>query len=323
MRAVVRPRYGPPEVLQLVDIARPSPADDEVLVRVHAASVGAWDWHLLAADPHFMRLSGEGFLKPKVPVAGADLAGVVEAVGTGVTGFESGDEVYGESKGAFAEYACVSSDSLGAKPTNMTFEQAAAVPIAGTTALQGLRDHGRLEAGQQVLIIGASGGVGTFAVQIAKALGADVTAVCGSGSVELVESLGADRVIDYTQERATDRPERYDVVFQLAGRESALRLRRLTVPDGTVVLSSGEGGPWIGPGLRLVTALVASPFISQRLTTFVASATTEDLATLTELIEAGQVTPVIDRTYPLVEAAVAVRHVRDGPTRGKTVLTVV
>lgn len=321
MKAVVRPRYGPPEVLELADIPTPTPAVDEVLVRVRAASVGAWDWHYLAADPHLMRLT-TGLRKPRVPVAGIDLAGEVVAVGTAVTRFRPGAEVYGVSEGSFAEYTCTSEDKLAPKPSNLTFAQAAAIPTAGAAALIGLRDSGRLHEGQAVLVIGASGGVGTFATQIAKALGAEVTAVCSTANTGLVRSLGADHVVDYTKDNTSGREQRYDLIFQLAGRDSPLELRTMLTRGGTLVLSSGEGGPWIGPGGRILAALALSPFVRQRLCTFVADPTCEHLVALTDLIEVGAVTPVIDKTFPLSEAADAVRYVRAGHTRGKTVLTV-
>jgi len=326
MKAIVYDEYGSPDVLELQDIDKPVAGDNEVLVRIHAASANAGDWHFMRGDPYIFRLQA-GLFKPKNNIAGFDLAGQAESVGKNVTEFRPGDEVYadvyGESGGSFAEYMCVSEDLLVLKPTNLTFEQAAAVPMAGITALQGLRDQGQIQQGQKVLIIGASGGVGTFAVQIAKSFGAEVTGVCSTRNVDMVRSIGADHVIDYTQEDFIESGQRYDLIFQLAGSRSPSDCRGALTPKGTLVLSSGEGGgPWFGPIGRIINALVSSLFVSQTLRTFTAVPNGEDLAALKELIEAGKVTPVIDRTYPLNEVPDAIRYLEEGHTQGKVVITV-
>jgi NADPH:quinone reductase-like Zn-dependent oxidoreductase len=263
-------------------------------------------------------------MKPKHRILGSDAAGTVEAVGAGATRFRAGDEVYGlVENGGLAEYLTVAEDQLALKPRNLTFDQAAAVPLAGTTALQGLRDAGHLEPGQRVMIIGASGGVGSFAVQIARAFGAQVTGVCSTGNVELVRSLGAEHVIDYTREDLTHDAERYDLVFQLAGMHSAAALRRILTPRGTLVLSSGDSTDQVlGPLGRILGAVLLNSFVSQNLRTFLAKPSAQDLKTLADLIESDKVRPVIERTYPLAEAAEAMRHVETGHTRGKVVITI-
>ena len=323
MKAIVQAKYGSPDVLELQDIEKPVVKDDEVLVRVRAASANPADWHFMRGLPYIMRPQA-GLGKPKNGVLGRDIAGQVEAVGKDVTGFRPGDEVFGNPEaGGFAEYTAVSEGALGLKPANLTFEQAAAVPLAALTALQGLRDEGQVQPEHKVLIIGASGGVGTFAVQIAKSFGADVTGVCSTRNVELVRSLGADHVIDYTQEDFTQSGQKYDLIFQLAGTRSPVGLRLALTPKGTLVLSSGEsGGRWIGPVDRIVKAVVLSPFVSQKLGTFLMKPTRDDLQFLKELIEAGKVTPVIDRTYPLSEVPEAIRYLEEGHARGKVVVTV-
>jgi NADPH:quinone reductase-like Zn-dependent oxidoreductase len=323
MKAIVQAKYGSPDVLELQDIAKPVVKDDEVLVRVRAASANPADWHFMRGLPYIMRPQS-GLGKPKNSVLGRDIAGQVEAVGKEVTRFRPGDEVFANVEtGGFAEYTCVSEGFLEPKPANLTFEQAAAVPLAALTALQGLRDAGQLQPEQKVLIIGASGGVGTFAVQIAKSFGADVTAVCSTRNVEMVRSLGADHVIDYTQEDFTQSGQKYDLIFQLAGTRSPSDCRRALTSKGTLVLSSGEsGGRWIGPVDRIVKAVVLSPFVSQKLGTFVAKANREDLQFVKELIEAGKLTPVIDRTYSLSEVPEAIRYLEGGHARGKVVVTV-
>jgi len=320
MKAVVQRRYGPPEVLELRDIDQPVVGDAEVLVGVRAASVNPADWHVMRGRPFLVRLAGYGLRRPKDPIRGTDVAGVVEAVGKNVMGLRPGDEVFGWCRGAYAEYAPAAEDRLAPKPANLTFEQAAAVPLAATTALQGLRDTGKLRPGQTVLVIGASGGVGTFAVQIAKALGAEVTGVCGTRNVEMVRSIGADHVIDYTQEDVTGGGQRYDLVFQLAGTRSPSECRGALAPRGTLVLSSGDGR--LSGIDRIVKAMVSSPFVSQRLVTWVANENRGDLLTLKELLEAGKVAPVIDRTYPLSETPEAVRYLEAGHTQGMVVITV-
>ncbi len=322
MKAIVQREYGSPDVLVLSEIDRPEPRDDEVLVAVRAASVGPWVWRMVGPDPQLMRIAGGGLFKPKRSTPGADMSGVVEAIGSSVEGFRPGDEVYGEAEGTFAEYTCASERHLAPKSINLSFEQAAAVPVAGNTALLGLRDHGHLQAGHRVLIIGASGGVGSFAVQVAKALAADVTGVCSTGSVETVWKLGADHVIDYTEHDFTIDDDQYDVIFQLAGRQPASALRSSLTRNGTLVLSSGEGGPWIGPIGRIMTAVVTSPFVSQTYRPFYAAPNGENLVTLTELVESGMVTPLIDRTYSLSDAAAAIDSAQHDHVRGKIVVTV-
>lgn len=320
MKAIVQHKYGAPEaVLELQDIDQPVVGDDEVLVRVHASSVNPADWHFMRGSPYFIRLAGYGLRRPKNPVPGIDVAGVVDAVGKDVTRLRPGDEVLGWCRGAYAEYACAAEDHFVPKPANITFEQAAAVPIAATTALQGLRDKGQLRPGQTVLVIGASGGVGTFAAQIAKALGAEVTGVCSTRNVEMVRSIGADHVIDYTREDFIGGEKRYDLIFQLAGTRSPSDCRRALTRRGTLVLCSGDGR--LSGIDRIVTAMVSSPFVSQRLVTWVSTINSRDLLTLTGLIEAGEVTPVIDRTYALSETPAAILYLEEGHTRGKVVIT--
>jgi NADPH:quinone reductase-like Zn-dependent oxidoreductase len=324
MQAIVRDRYGSPDVLALQDVDRPVPKADEVLVRVHAASANPRDWHVLRGLPHIVRLMGYGLRKPKHRVLGSDVAGQVEAVGQDVRGFRPGDEVFADAvTGGFAEYACVAEAFLARKPTNLTFEQAAAVPLAALTALQGLRDVGQVQPGQQVLIVGASGGVGTFAVQIAKSFGAVVTGVCSPRNVELVRSLGADHMIDYTRQDFTAGGQRYDLIFQLAGTHSAADCRRALTTNGTLVLSSGDSsGRWIGPVDRILAAVALSCVVPQRLRPLTAKRSTADLQVLKALIEAGKVRPVIDRTYSLHDVPDALRYVEEGHARGKVVITV-
>ncbi|MCP3992773.1 MAG: NAD(P)-dependent alcohol dehydrogenase [Actinomycetia bacterium] len=323
MKAIVRDKYGPADVLQFRDIARPTPTDDQLLVRVRAASVGAWDWHDLRGDPYFMRVAGMGARKPKRPVLGLDMAGEVVAVGDDVTRFQPGDSVYGECGETFAEYTLAEEDDLAPAPSSLSFTEAAAVPIAGATALLGLRDRASVQPGEKVLIVGAAGGVGTFAVQIAKSMGAEVTGVCSTGSTELVRSLGADHVIDYTAEDFTNRGERYDVVFQIAGSASAWACRRALEPKGRLVLCSGDGGGRVfGPIVRIAAAMILSPFVSQKIQMYVAKAGTANLEALTEMIERGDVAPIIDTTYPLSEATEAVRRFGHGHGPGKIVLTI-
>ena len=322
MKAITIHRYGSPDVLELEELERPLPKDDEVLVRVRASSANPRDWHLVRGLPYIARPM-IGLRRPKWRLPGSDLAGQVEAVGANVTRFRPGDEVFANvESGGFSEYACVSEGLLALKPANLTFEQAAAVPLAALTALQGLR-HGGIRAGQRVLIIGASGGVGTFAVQLATWFGAHVTGVCSTRNVELVRSLGAERVIDYTQEDFVESGERYDLVFELGGTRSPGDIRHALTPKGTLLLSSGDSsGRWIGPVTRILKAAALNPFVSQRLGAFEAKASAEDLQLLTELIEAGTVVPVIERTYPLNETPDAIRHVETGHTRGKVVIAV-
>ena len=323
MKAIVQDAYGSADVLELRDIDRPDIADDEVLVRVHAAGVDRGVWHLMTGLPYPIRLAGYGLRAPKTPVPGMDLAGVVAAVGKDVTRFEPGDEVLGIGKGAFAEYARAPERKLAPKPGNLTFEQAAVVSISGLTALQALRDQARVEPGQKALIVGASGGVGTYAVQLAKAFGAEVTGVCGATKVDLVRSIGADHVIDYTREDFADGRQHYDLILDIGGNSSLSRLRRALTPTGTLVIVGGEsGGRWLGGNDRQLRALLLSPFVRQRLRTFISKENHEDIIALTELIEGGKVTPVIDRTYRLSETPKAIRHVEEGHARGKVVITV-
>jgi NADPH:quinone reductase-like Zn-dependent oxidoreductase len=327
MKAIVQDRYGSPgDVLELQDIDEPVVKDEAVLVRVQGTSVNPADWHFMRGEPYIARLQA-GLRKPKHAVLGCDVGGGVEAVGKDVTRFQPGDEVFGclfmRGFGAFAERVCVSADLLGVKPANLSFDQAAAVPTAGQTALQGLRDNGRIESGHKVLIIGASGGVGTFAVQIAKSFGAEVTGVCSTTNVEMVRSIGADHVIDYTQEDFVQGGQRYDLIFQLAGTRSPSDCRRALTSGGTLVLSSGQSeGRWIGPLDRSIRALLLSPFVRQRMVGFTVKPNKEDLQFLTELIEAGEVSPVVDRRYTLIEVPEAIRYLEEGHARGKVIITV-
>jgi NADPH:quinone reductase-like Zn-dependent oxidoreductase len=323
MKAIVQDTYGPTDVLELRDIDKPEIADNEVLVRVHAAGVDRGVWHVMTGLPFPIRLAGYGLRVPKTPIPGMDVAGVVEAVGKDVTRFHPGDEVFGVGKGAFAEYARAPQDKLAPKPANLTFEQAAVVAISGLPALQGLRDHGKVRPGQKVLIIGASGGVGTYAVQLAKAFGANVTGVCNTTKVDMVRSLGADHVIDYTRDDFAKGEQRYDVILDIGGNSSLSRLRRALAPRGTLVIVGGEtGGRWLGGNDRQLRALLLSRFVGQKLTTFISKENHQDLLVLKELIEAGKVTPVIDRTYPLTDVPQAIRYVEQGHARGKVVITV-
>ena len=326
MKAIVQDTYGPPDVLALRDIDVPAVEDDAVVVRVRASSANPADWHFMRGEPYLMRLQA-GLRKPKNAILGCDVAGVVEAIGDGVTRFAPGEEVFGctfmRGFGAFAEQVRVAEDLLAVKPARLSFEEAAGVPIAGLTALQGVRDHGRVEAGQKVLIVGASGGVGSFAVQIAKSLGAEVTGVCRTRNADMVRSLGADQVVDYTREDFADGDRRYDLIFQLAGTKSPSECRGALAREGTLLLSSGESsGRWFGPLGRVVKATLLSPFVRQTLTSFTVKPKGEDLEALRELIDAGTIRPVIDRTYPLSEVPDAIRYVEQGHTRGKVLITV-
>ncbi len=314
MRAVVQSGYGLPDTLQLRTVDRPAVGDDQVLVRVRASSVNAGDWMMLVGKPYSVRLV-TGLLRPRHPVIGLDIAGEVEAVGRNVTRFRPGDAVYGEGSGAHAEYVAVAEDRLAAKPSRLSFEQAGAVPVAGITALQGLRDKANVRAGDMVLINGASGGVGSFAVQIAKALGAEVTAVCHGSSVDLVRSIGADHVVDYTREDFTQTSRRYDVVFDLVGSASMSACRGITTPNGVYVSSVGRLG-WV------FRALLRSLVPRSNVRVLAAQPKGSDLAALAELIDAGQVTPVIDRRYTLSEVPQALRYQGEGHARGKSIITV-
>ena len=322
MQAVVQDRYGSAEVLVLRDIDRPGIGDDEVLVRVRAAGVNPGDWAIMCGLPYIAR-PAYGLRKPRNGVQGTDVAGQVEAVGTSVTRFRPGDEVFGWCNGSFADYVAASEDALALKPANLTFEQAAAVPQAGFVALQALRDHGNVRAGQKVLVNGASGGIGTFAVQIAKSLGANVTGVCSTRNVDLVRSIGADQVVDYTREDFTKNGQRYDFILDNVGNHSLSDLRRALTPTGTLVPNGGAfENHWFAGGGRVISALVLSRFVSHTLRPFLASPKHADLVVLKELIEAGKVTPIIDRAYPLSEARQAIDHVGTGHARGKVAITV-
>jgi NADPH:quinone reductase-like Zn-dependent oxidoreductase len=328
MRAIVQNVYGAPDVLGLRDIDQPVVTDDDVLVRVHATAVNPADWHIMRGTPYIARIAF-GMLKPKREVLGVDFAGTVESVGSNVKRFQpgdevfgAGDEVFGGGSGAFAEYVCVpEAGAVVLKPAKLTFEEAAAVPIAAVTALQGLRDHGHIQPGQKVLINGASGGVGTFAVQIAKSFGAEVTGVCSTRNMDMVRSIGADHVIDYSQVDFTRSDERYDLILDNVYR-SLSDCRRVLAPEGTLVLIGGSAGRWIDGLGRVVKARVLSAFVRQRLASFTAQVKNEDMVVLRELIEAGKFTPVIDRTYPLSETPEAIRYLEAGHARGKVVITV-
>jgi NADPH:quinone reductase-like Zn-dependent oxidoreductase len=325
MESIVQDRYGaaPEDVLRCAVIGVPGIGRGEVLVRVHAASVDRGTWHVMAGLPYPIRIAGFGVRRPKYPNPGRALAGTVAAVGAGVTGLRPGDEVYGVGTATFAEYARARADKLAAKPANLTFGQAAAVPISGLTALQAVRDHGQVRAGRRVLVLGASGGVGTLAVQIAKAYGAEVTAVCSTPKVDPVRALGADRMIDYTQADATDGRHRYDVILDTGGNRRLTELRRALTPTGRLVIVGGEtDGRLLGGTDRQLRAQLLSPFTGQHLSTFVASENAEDLAALRELVEAGKVSPLLDHAYPLREAAAAVRRLLDGQVCGKVTITV-
>jgi NADPH:quinone reductase-like Zn-dependent oxidoreductase len=323
MNAVVQDTYGSPDVLELREIDKPVAGENEVLLRVHAAGVDQGVWHMMAGLPYLIRIAGFGLRAPKNPVRGYDVAGRVEAVGENVTRFRPGEEVFGTCRGSFAEYACARADRLAPRPANLSFEQAAAVPISGYAALQAVRDQGKVRPGQRVLIIGAGGGVGTFAVQLAKAFGAEVTGVSSTTKTELVRSIGADHVIDYTREDFADGRNRYDVILDIAGNRSLSHLRRALAPEGTLVIVGGEGGGrWFGGIDRQLRAHLLSPFVRQKLGTWISKESEEDLEALHELLEAGKVTPVVDRTFPLGEVPEAVRYLREGRARGKVVITV-
>ncbi|MGH2596452.1 MAG: NAD(P)-dependent alcohol dehydrogenase [Actinomycetota bacterium] len=323
MKAIVQERFGPPDILRLMDIDLPEVGDDDVLVRVHAAALNPYDWHILRGDPYVARLMGVGLTKPKARVAGVDGAGVVDAVGANVRELRPSDEVLGRFRGAFAEYACAAEDKVVPKPASLTFEQAAAIPIAATTALRGIRDVGEVKAGQRVLVNGAGGGVGTFAVQIAAALGAEVTGVCSTGNVELVRSIGAAHVIDYTVEDFTDGQIRYDVILDNVSGLPLTRLRGVLTPRGILVLNGGGSpGHVFGPITGLLKAVVVNLFVSQRLRPLPSKQDRQQLLDVTGLIDDGKVTPIVDRTYPLTETAEGLRHVEQGHARGKVVVTV-
>jgi NADPH:quinone reductase-like Zn-dependent oxidoreductase len=322
MRAVVQDRYGSVDVLRLGRVARPEIADDEVLLEVRAAGLDRGTWHLMTGRPYLLRVIGFGFRGPKNRVPGLDVSGTVVAVGAAVTRFAVGDDVFGVSRGSFAELAAAREDKLAVKPANLTFEQAAAVPVSSLIAQRGLCDVGRLEAGQKVLVTGASGGVGSYAVQLAKALGAQVTGVCSTAKVDLVRSLGADHVVDYTHQDFADGTERYDLILDIAGNPSLSRLRRALTPRGTAVILGGEqGGPVTGGFGRTLRAPLVSLFVRQRLAMVAAHETGADLERLTPFLEDGRVTPSLDRTYPLDQVQDAMRHLIAGEVRGKVAIT--
>ena len=322
MRAIVQDTYGDADTFRNERIALPEIADNEILVRVRAAGLDRGTWHLMQGKPYLMRIAGMGLRGPKDRVPGRDLAGTVEAVGSEVTRFAVGDEVYGVGRGSFAEHAVVSEDKLARKPVGLSFEQAAAVPISAGTALQALTDQGRLEPGQSVLVTGASGGVGGYAVQLAKALGADVTGVASTAKLDLVRSLGADHVIDYTRVDWADGTRHYDLVLDIAGNPGLSRLRRALTPTGTAVLVGGEDGGSLTGGMnRQLRAVLLSPFVGQRFAMFVAKERASDLDRLAGFLEAGTVTPSIDRTYPLDRVPAAMRLLAAGQVRGKVVIT--
>jgi NADPH:quinone reductase-like Zn-dependent oxidoreductase len=323
MKAIVQERFGPPEVLRLVDTDVPEVGAGDVLVRVHAAALNPYDWHMLRGDPLIARLMGVGLTKPKARVAGMDAAGRVEEVGADVRGLRPGEEVLGFCPGAFAEYARAEADQVVPKPARLTFEQAAAVPMAALTALQGIRDVGAVRAGHRVLVNGAAGGVGTYAVQIAAALGAQVTGVCSTRNVELVRSIGAAHVIDYTTQDFTAGRARYDVILDNVGNRPLSRVRRALTPTGTLVLNGGGSpGRAVGAVGSMLRAVVVNGLVRQHLRPFLAKPKHEDLLTLTGLIDDGKLTPVLDRTYALADTAEGLRHVEQGHTRGKVVITV-
>ncbi len=320
MKAIVRDRYGAPDVLELRDVPVPQIGDDEVLVRVRAAGLDRGAWHIMAGLPYLIRIAGYGLRRPKTAGLGSEMAGIVEAIGGKVTGLQPGDAVFGTCRGSFAEYAVAQPDRLEPTPANLTFERAAAVPVSAVTALQAVRDRGRVQAGQRVLVVGASGGVGTFAVQIAKALGANVTGVCRTPKIELVRAIGADHVIDYTRADITDN-QRYEIILDIGGNRPLTQLRRVLTRDGTLVIVGGEGGGrWTGGIHRQLHATLLSPFVPQRLGTFITRENGTDLDAVRTLIETGAVTPVIDRVVGLSEVPDAIRNLVGGDVRGKIVI---
>lgn len=320
MKAIVYRHYGSPDVLHYEDVDTPAPADNEVLVKVRAAAVNPLDWHFMRGTPYLVRLMA-GLSKPKFTRLGVDVAGVVESVGTSATQFKPGDAVFGRCRGGFAEYVCTDESSLVLKPSNVTFDQAACAHVAGLSALQGLRDHGKLQKGKRVLINGAAGGVGTFAVQIAKWLGADVTAVCSARNVAMIRSIGADRVIDYTKEDFTRSEQRYDLILDCIGNHSLSARRRSLTPTGICVMVGGSNeGLWIGPMVEMIKALVISKFVSQQFVMMLTKSKQADLQLMHELMQSGKVTPVIDRCYALSEASAAIRYLEEGHARGKVVI---
>lgn len=322
MKAIVQYEFGSPDVLRLEDVEKPIPNDDEVLVRVHASSVNPYDWHVMRGTPYLVRLQ-VGMFKPKDTIQGSDMAGQVAAVGKDVTEFQPGDEVFAETRRSFAEFVCVPQDRLARKPTNVSFEQAAAVPLAGLTALQGLRDKGLVQPGDRVLVNGASGGVGTFAVQIARSLGAHVTGVTSTKNVDMVLSIGADEVVDYTQQDFTENADRYDMILDTIGNHSMSEYKRVMSPDGRyVAVGKDDMGDWIGPLSMVLGVLVASLAGRQKMVPLLARVNKDDLEILSGLLEDGHVIPVIDRRYELADVADAIRYLEQGHASGKVVITV-
>jgi len=319
MKAIVYHKYGSPDVLELKEIEKPTPKDDEVLIKIHAASVNAYDWHFLTADIFLIRLMGGGLLKPKNSRLGADIAGRVEAVGKNIKQFQPGDEVFGMIRGGFAEYACAPENALALKPVNLSFEEAAAVPMAAVTALQGLRDEGQIQAGQKVLINGASGGVGTFAVQVAKSFGAEVTAVCSTRNLDQARSIGADYVIDYTKEDFTKSGQQYDLVFAANGYHSLSAYKRSLTHKGIYIMA---GGSMAQIFQSMLMGSMMSETGGKTMGGVSAKRSQKDLVFIKEILEAGKVIPIIDRRYPLSEAAEALRYLGEGHARGKIVITV-
>jgi NADPH:quinone reductase-like Zn-dependent oxidoreductase len=317
MKAIVSTKYGPPEVLEFKEVEKPLPTDTQVLMKVHAASISQYDLHMLEGKPFLVRLAGSGLLKPKNPIPGTDVAGRVEEVGSKANEFKVGDEVFGFGIGSFAEYACANEDRLVLKPTNVTFDEAAVTPVAGLTALQGLRDKGKIQAGQKVLINGASGGVGTFALQIAKSFGAEVTAVCSTGKMDTARSIGADHVIDYTKQDFTKSGERYDLILSTAGHHSIFDYKRALGPNGIYVFVGGSG---------MIQTMLFGGLISKighkKMGLFIAKRSKEDLVFLKDLLERGKVKPVIDRRYPLNDAPKALMYLEEGHAKGKIAITV-
>lgn len=323
MKAVVQDVYGDADVLRLRDIPQPVPGAGEVLIKVHAAGVDQGVWHLMTGKPYLLRLFGYGLKKPKVPVRGREVAGVVDAVGAGVTRFKPGDEVFGTCEGSFAEYACAKESLLARRPSNLTFEDTAAAPISAVTALQAVRDAGQVAAGQKVLVIGAGGGVGSFAVQIAKDSGAEVTGVCSAGKTDLVRRLGADHVVDYTRDDFAAAGVLYDVIIDTAGNRPLSVLRKALAPQGTLVIVGGEGGGNVTGGFeRSMAAPLASLFSGQKFKGLVSKENHQDLEALTRLLESGSVKPAVDKVYPLAEAPAAITHLHEGRVRGKVVVRV-
>lgn len=323
MKAIIQDVYGPAEVLELRDVDKPAPGEDEVLLRVRAAGVDQGVWHLMTGLPYLIRAFGFGLKAPRNSIRGREVAGEVEEIGRNVVGFRPGDEVFGTCEGSFAEYVCAKEGKLALKPANLSFEQAAAVPISAVTALQGLRDSGRVQAGQDVLVIGAAGGVGAYAVQLAKGFGGHVTGVCSTAKTDLVRSIGADRVIDYKHDDFADGARQYDLILDTAGNRPLSVLRRALKPRGTLVIVGGEGdGRWTGGFERSLRAAMLPPFVGQKLKGLMAVERAEDLRFLTGLIEAGTVRPVIDRTYALADAPAAIQYMHEGRARGKVVITV-